>query len=49
MYKICYTWDESENRLSWGIHDGMIYIKRGFKTRKAAREWCDKNNLVYQK
>ncbi len=47
MNYICYAWDEQRKALSWGIHDGTTYIKRGFKTRKAAREWCDKNGIAY--
>ena len=47
MYHICYAWDEQRKALNWGIHDGATYIKRGFKTRKAAREWCRANGIEY--
>jgi hypothetical protein len=48
MY-ISYEWDEGAHNLNWGIHDGKTYIKRGFKTRKAARKWCDENGVKYVK
>jgi hypothetical protein len=49
MYFICYAWDDERQQLNWGIHDGVNYIKRGFKTRKKAREYCNENKLEYQK
>lgn len=49
MYYICYAWDDASRKLSWGVHDGVTYIQRGFKTRKAAREWCDKKGYSYEK
>ena len=47
MYHICHAWDDARHTLSWGVHDGATYIKRGFKTRKAAREWCEKQGYQY--
>ena len=49
MYHICYAWNPERKAMDWGIHDGVAYIKHGFKTRKAAREWCDQHGLQYSK
>lgn len=49
MHGIVYTWDEERKVLNWGINDGIKYIKRGFRTRKAARKWCDEHGLKYYK
>lgn len=49
MYYTSYTWDEEKKGMNWGVHDGATFIKRGFKTRKAAREWCVKNGMEYHK
>lgn len=46
-YIISYEWNEKAKRLDWGIHDGINHVKRGFKTRKAARAYADEHGLTW--
>ena len=38
-YFVCLLWDVEKQALNWQIHNGINTIKRGFKTRKAARQY----------
>ena len=49
LYYIGLSFDAERKTLNWAIHNGANIIKRGFKTRKAAREYCTKNGMEYSK
>jgi len=50
IYQIALTWNGDKKKLDWGIHDGIKYIKHGFKTRKEARAYVENTlNGTYSK